>query len=126
MLRLKVRASIGGLLITLSSPVFSQESPRTGSVSGVVRDPAGAGLPGVIVTLTMESGESFLEVSGTSGEFKFAEVPAGRCQFVAALPGYEDFVTEKVHEGRSILGLYPPTDEQTNVDFAAWRKRHGR
>jgi regulator of RNase E activity RraA len=39
---------------------------------------------------------------------------------------FEDFVTEKVHEGRSILGLYPPTDEQTKVDFAAWRKAKGR
>lgn len=39
---------------------------------------------------------------------------------------FEDFVTEKVLEGRSILGLYPPTDEQTKVDFAAWRDKAGR
>lgn len=39
---------------------------------------------------------------------------------------FEDFVTEKVLEGRSILGLYPPTDEQTKVDFAAWREKVGR
>jgi regulator of RNase E activity RraA len=39
---------------------------------------------------------------------------------------FEDFVTEKVLEGRSILGLYPPTDEQTKVDFAAWREKAGR
>ena len=39
---------------------------------------------------------------------------------------FEDFVTEKVLEGRSILGLYPPTDDQTKVDFAAWRKTVGR
>ena len=38
----------------------------------------------------------------------------------------EDFVTEKVHEGRSILGLYPPTDPRTKVDFEAWRKAKGR
>ena len=35
---------------------------------------------------------------------------------------YEDFVTEKVREGRSIVGLYPPTDETLKTDFAAWRK----
>jgi len=35
-------------------------------------------------------------------------------------------VTEKVHEGRSILGLYPPTDEQSRTDFAAWRQLHHR
>ncbi len=39
---------------------------------------------------------------------------------------FEDFVAEKVMEGRSIIGLYPPTHEQTQTDFAAWRKKHGR
>jgi regulator of RNase E activity RraA len=39
---------------------------------------------------------------------------------------FEDFVTKQVMAGRSILGLYPPTDEQARVDFAAWRQRVGR
>lgn len=42
------------------------------------------------------------------------------------MTAFEDFVTEKVNEGRSILGLYPATDEQTKVDFEAWRKANGR
>jgi hypothetical protein len=42
------------------------------------------------------------------------------------MTAFEDFVTEKVREGRSILGLYPPTDPQTNIDFTAWRKAKGR
>ena len=42
------------------------------------------------------------------------------------MTAFEDFVTEKVHEGRSILGLYPPTDEQSRSDFAAWRAAKGR
>lgn len=42
------------------------------------------------------------------------------------MTAFEDFVTEKVLEGRSILGLYPPTDEQSRVDFAAWRQARGR
>lgn len=42
------------------------------------------------------------------------------------MTAFEDFVTEKVQEGRSILGLYPPTDPQTPLDFAAWRKEKGR
>lgn len=42
------------------------------------------------------------------------------------MTAFEDFVTEKVKEGRSILGLYPATEEQTKVDFAAWRKAKGR
>jgi len=39
---------------------------------------------------------------------------------------FEDFVTEQVKQGRSILGLYPATDEQTLADFAVWRKEKGR
>ena len=42
------------------------------------------------------------------------------------MTAFEDFVVEKVLEGRSIVGLYPPTDEQSKTDFEAWRKQHGR
>ena len=35
---------------------------------------------------------------------------------------FEKFVTEKVLEGRSVIGLYPPTEEQTLVDFEEWKK----
>ncbi len=42
------------------------------------------------------------------------------------MTAFEDFVTEEVRKGRSILGLYPATDEQTPKDFAAWRKANGR
>jgi len=42
------------------------------------------------------------------------------------MTAFEDFVTEKVHEGRSILGLYPATEEQARRDFAAWRQANGR
>ena len=33
------------------------------------------------------------------------------------MTAFEDFVTEKVLEGRSILGLYPPTDDNSMVVF---------
>jgi regulator of RNase E activity RraA len=39
---------------------------------------------------------------------------------------FEDFVLEEVMKGRSILGLYPPTEEKSKSDFAAWRKSNGR
>ena len=42
------------------------------------------------------------------------------------MTAFEDFVTEEVEKGRSILGLYPPTDEQAKLDFTAWRKVKGR
>ncbi|MGI4778217.1 MAG: ribonuclease activity regulator RraA [Janthinobacterium lividum] len=42
------------------------------------------------------------------------------------MTAFEDFVQEKVMEGRSILGLYPPTDPQSRADFAGWREVRGR
>lgn len=42
------------------------------------------------------------------------------------MTAFEDFVTEEVRKGRSIIGLYPPTQQQSKDDFAAWRKANGR
>ncbi|MBB3178576.1 ribonuclease activity regulator RraA [Variovorax sp. Sphag1AA] len=57
-------------------------------------------------------------------------IPAGIADEIAAeateMTAFEDFVQEKVLEGRSILGLYPPTEEQSRTDFAAWREAKGR
>lgn len=39
---------------------------------------------------------------------------------------YEDFVEAQVLKGQSTFGLYPATDPQTKIDFAAWRKQQGR
>ncbi len=42
------------------------------------------------------------------------------------MTAFEDFVIERVHQGQSIAGLYPATDEQTRIDFAAWKQRNER
>lgn len=39
---------------------------------------------------------------------------------------FEDFVTERVQQGQSIIGLYPATDPETKPDFEVWRKAKGR
>lgn len=38
---------------------------------------------------------------------------------------YEDWVTEKVLEGRSIKGLYPLTSEDNKKEFEQWKRGHG-
>ncbi len=48
------------------------------------------------------------------------------CAEAVEMTAFEDFVTEEVQKGRSILGLYPATEEQTKQDFAAWRKKNNR
>ncbi|HWD16264.1 MAG TPA: ribonuclease activity regulator RraA [Casimicrobiaceae bacterium] len=57
-------------------------------------------------------------------------IPAHLADEIAAeaveMTVFEDFVTEEVLKGRSILGLYPATDPQTEREFAAWRKANAR
>jgi len=44
----------------------------------------------------------------------------------AEMTVFEDFVQEEIQKGASIVGLYPATNEQTKLDFQAWRERSGR
>jgi len=57
-------------------------------------------------------------------------IPAHFADEIAAeaveMTAFEDFVTEKVFDGRSILGLYPATDEAIRTEFATWRAAHKR
>ena len=59
-----------------------------------------------------------------------AVIPANLAEEIAdeavEMTAFEDFVAEKVLEGRTILGLYPATEEKTRADFAAWRKERKR
>ena len=46
-------------------------------------------------------------------------------QEAVQMTAFEDFVTEMVQkEGRSILGLYPPTEQKSKDDFDAWMKHN--
>jgi len=42
------------------------------------------------------------------------------------MTAFEDFVSERVMAGQSILGLYPPTDERNKTAFEAWRREKVR
>ena len=42
------------------------------------------------------------------------------------MTAYEDFVTEEVFAGATIIGLYPATSEAPREKFAEWRKRNNR
>lgn len=44
----------------------------------------------------------------------------------AEMTAFEDFVTERVKAGETIIGLYPPTREESKTAYEAWRKKNGR
>lgn len=54
-------------------------------------------------------------------------LPAGLAAALAdeavEMTAFEDFVTERVRGGQSIVGLYPATDPQTLLEFEAWRRQ---
>jgi regulator of RNase E activity RraA len=52
-----------------------------------------------------------------------AEELAEEC---TAMESYEDFVLEEVQAGAGIIGLYPPTRDETLRKYAEWRARTGR
>lgn len=56
-------------------------------------------------------------------------IPAHLAEHIAdeaeEMTAFEDFVIEQVRLGRSILGLYPPTDPETLEQFAIWRQARG-
>lgn len=59
-----------------------------------------------------------------------AVIPAHMVEAIAdeatAMTAFEDFVTERVNAGQSILGLYPPTDESNRTAFTQWKEQNGR
>ena len=42
------------------------------------------------------------------------------------MESFEDFVLEEVLKGRAVIGLYPPTSDAAQSDYAAWREKTGR
>jgi regulator of RNase E activity RraA len=57
-------------------------------------------------------------------------VPAHLAEAIAQeaheMTAYEDFVTERVREGATIVGLYPATDPANLERFKEWRQKNGR
>ncbi|WP_086999559.1 ribonuclease activity regulator RraA [Rhizobium sullae] len=42
------------------------------------------------------------------------------------MESFEDFVLERVLGGAPVIGLYPPTTDKAQADYAEWRKSTGR
>lgn len=55
-----------------------------------------------------------------------AEIAEEVAEEAHEMTAFEDFVSERVKGGATIVGLYPPTDPKNLEAFAAWRKANGR
>ena len=89
-----VRVSARSLLLVLVSfaPALAQ-SVSTAQINGTVRDPSGAGLPGVTVTVTqIDTGLVRSTVTDDGGSYILQNLPIGPYRFEAELQGFRKFV----------------------------------
>src|SRR5882762_11721864 len=71
------------------TPAFAQ-SVSSGTIEGTIKDESNAVLPGVTVTVTspaLQVGQ-LVQVSDSSGNYKFVDLPAGTYRLSAELPGF--------------------------------------
>src|SRR5215203_5762749 len=57
-------------------------------LTGIVKDPSGAAVPGATVTIRTDSGPAAQTVTGPDGHFTFDRVPAGRATLVVLAGGF--------------------------------------
>src|SRR5258706_8876701 len=84
------------LLLGLLQAQEAAAQSATGVVSGTVSLPSPDGqpvlVPGVTLSLTCAGVESRSDLSNETGQFTFADVPAGDCSIVAELQGFKSAV----------------------------------
>jgi hypothetical protein len=77
----------GWIFLLAALLALAAQSPRGGSIGGVVTDPDGASLPGVEVTATSGEVERVVH-TGVDGIYEIADLPAGTYELRARLDGF--------------------------------------
>lgn len=78
--------------VVAATATAEQQAPA--SVSGVARDPSGAVLPGVTLTLTDFTGKVYTRTTDGAGSFSYPDLPPGQYALVAQLPGFTSLKVE--------------------------------
>src|SRR5688500_11767121 len=85
------------LLAVAAPAAASAQQQAPASLSGTLADASGAVLPGVELRLTDSMfGLVYSRVTDGSGSFSFPDLPPGRYELVASLPGFTSLLTELV------------------------------
>jgi hypothetical protein len=72
------------------------QSPTTGQITGVVKDPSGAVISGAKITLTNAAGVQRSTSSDATGRFAFSLVPPGTYRVEGEKPGFSKATAESV------------------------------
>jgi len=86
---LALAAVIG--VLTLAVPYTAQQS--VGTIAGVVKDSAGAAVPGATVQITARGIAAITRLSDSSGAFTFERVPTADYEITVTLTGFKRFIS---------------------------------
>lgn len=97
---------VAAALLVAAAPVAGQSQAINGSIEGTIKDPSGAVLPGVSVTLHhLDTGTDRVVVTNANGVFRAPLLPLGLFKVTAALEGFKGYEQTgiEVRAGSSIV-----------------------
>src|SRR5262245_3130745 len=91
----RLALGIALILSILSRPAISQTT--FGAITGTVRDPAGALVPGVAIEAThVDSNYRYTTLSNETGNYTLPQLREGSYILRATLPGFSEFVARDI------------------------------
>ncbi|HKE24740.1 MAG TPA: carboxypeptidase-like regulatory domain-containing protein [Bryobacteraceae bacterium] len=99
------------IAILLPCAVFGQEF--RGTISGVVTDPTGAGIPGArVITTEVRTGTKTQTVSESTGQYTLPFLAPGQYQINASMQGFKEYIRKDINLG---AGEHPVIDVRMEV-----------
>ncbi len=86
---------LAGIAVHLTTEQAFAQGART-SLSGSVKDSAGAVIPGVTVTAKDAAGTSMETITNEAGLFRFPSINPGTYQLTVVMPGFKKAVLENI------------------------------
>src|ERR1700692_385376 len=84
-------------LLVLSVPLLMAQSSGTSGLTGIVKDPSGASIPNVTVTLTSSTTAQVRTAStGADGSYRFTLLPPGDYKAKFAASGFKTAEVESI------------------------------
>jgi hypothetical protein len=84
------------VVVCLARAAVADAQVDRATISGTVTDSSGAGIPGVTVTVTGESGLTFTTTTNMAGQYTVPSLPVGTYAAKFELEGFKTFVRDKL------------------------------
>ncbi len=96
-------ASLAAIILLIQIPNVLGQSGSTGSLSGVVQDPNGASLPGVVLTFkNLATAATRTTTTNEEGRWTMPALPVGTYEITYEVTGFKKLVRERVEVEASV------------------------